>query len=458
MKRVHILLAVACLFGGMPQANALESLRTERFVLDNGLRVVVLRHPRAPIVTHMLWFAAGGADEPKGKSGVAHFLEHMMFKGTPKYPDDSYTKIVERMGGQHNAFTADDFTAYYATVSKEHLEELMALEADRVQHIAPPKNSYASENKVVLEERRMRIDNDVSTRLAEVLDAKLFAPHPYAVPLIGWAKEIEKLGEKDVLDFYHQHYFPENAILLVVGDVDAEQVHKLAVKYYASWSANENADKHNARKWQDPQLDKVYKPIETRDKIVKQPQWQRQYLAPSLGYGEKAQVFPLIVLSDMLCNGNSSILYRALVVEQKIASSVGCGYNPFARGPSQLQMEIIPAPNVTMAQVSQAYEKVIATFLKDKSQQDDRGLAIAKNRLKVEAIYARDGVSGMAFILGQLLMNGYDIDFFNAWPDKISAVTWEEIVHAGTKTLQQSPFITGLISPENKNIRKKTVH
>jgi len=427
------------------QAVALDAMKTQEFTLDNGLKVVVLPHPRAPIVTHMLWFAAGGADEPQGKSGVAHFLEHMMFKGTPKHPKDSYSHLVDGMGGQHNAFTSDDFTAYYATVAKEHLEEIMELESDRVMHIAPPKDSYASERQVVLEERRMRTDNDPSARMAEALDAKMFAPHPYSIPVIGWPQEIAKLGEADVMGFFHQHYVPKNATLLVVGDVDAAQVKALAQKYYGPWMLEKAKESVPARVWKDVAVKKEAIVETLHDNTVKQPQWQRQYMAPSLGYGDKAQVFPLIVMADMLCGGTTSELHRMLVVEQKKASSVSCGYNAFARGPSEFSVEIIPEAGVSAQEIAAIYEKSVAEVLA--MPHEPKTLAQVKSRMQVESIYARDGVSGMAFILGQLLMSGYNISFFNAWSDNIGNVSWDDIVKAGKAVLQSAPYATGVILP-----------
>ena len=443
-KRWVAVLVSSCLLAS--QAQALDDLKTDRFTLENGLRVVVLKHPRAPIVTHMLWFSAGGADEPRGKSGVAHFLEHMMFKGTPKHPDDSYSKIVEGMGGKHNAFTSDDFTAYYATVSKEHLPELMALEADRVMHIAPPKASYPSERDVVLEERRMRTDNNPSARLGEHLDARLLAPHPYAIPVIGWSHEIAALEQKDVMAFYHQHYTPKNAILLLVGDVDVAQAKRLAQRYYAQWRAPVSQTTSKPRIWPDPKPVSHLLPTALYDKTVQQWQWQRQYVAPSFGYGDTKQAFPLIVLSEMLCGGTTSALHKALVVDQKKASSVNCGYSAFARGPAGFEVEIIPEVGVSSAEIASAYEKAVSDFLEQKDAPDV--LLQVQNRLKVESIYARDGVAGMAFVLGQLLMTEYDIDFFNAWPENIMRVRWEDVVKAGRNVLQQAPSATGWILPE----------
>lgn len=427
------------------QAVALDALKTQEFTLDNGLKVVVLPHPRAPIVTHMLWFAVGGADEPKGKSGVAHFLEHMMFKGTPKHPKDSYSRMIDGVGGQHNAFTSDDFTAYYATVAKEHLEKIMELESDRVMHIAPPKDSYASERQVVLEERRMRTDNDPSARMAEALDAKLFAPHPYAIPVIGWPQEIARLEEADVMGFFRQHYVPKNTTLLVVGDVDAAQVKALAQKYYGTWMLDKANEPVPARVWKDVAVQKEAIVETLHDKTVTRPQWQRQYIAPSLGYGDKAQVFPLIVMAEMLCGGTTSELHRMLVVEQKKASSVACGYGAFARGPSEFSVEIIPEAGVSAQEIAALYEKSVAEMLA--MPREPKTLAQVKSRMQVESIYARDGVSGMAFILGQLLMSGYDISFFNAWSENIEDVSWDDIVAAGNAVLQSAPRATGVILP-----------
>lgn len=443
MNKQRIVCLLACMLLAVKPVSALDALKAEKFTLDNGLEVQVLHQPKAPIVTHMLWFFAGGADEPAGKSGVAHFLEHMMFKGTPKHPAGEYEALLERMGGQQNAFTTDDYTAYYATVAKEYLPQVMALESDRFMHIAPAPSSYKGELEVVKEERRMRTDNNPEARLYEALQARLLAPHPYATPVIGWMQEVARLSQRDVLDFFHKHYGPKNAILLLVGDVTLAQAKQLAQKYYGGWKSNAVRAQ---RTWPEPQPLNRAVSLSFKDGNVSQLQWQRQYIAPSLDYGDRHAVFPLIVLTQVMCGSEASALYQQLVVKERKLTSLSCGYDAFARGPGSMRFEMIPAQGVSVAEATHALESAIAVFL-DASEPVD-ALRRAKNSLKVETIYARDGISGMASIFGQLMMLGLGVDFFNDWPQAVSAVQWDAMQRYGREVFTQHPHATGWIEPD----------
>ncbi len=422
---------------------ALEPLKASHFTLNNGLRVEVLYQPKTPIVTHMLWFDAGSRDEASGKSGVAHYLEHMMFKGTKKFPAGKYESIIERLGGQQNAFTTNDYTAYYATVAREKLPKVMELESDRIQHLAPAQDSYAGELQVVMEERRMRTDNDPSARLGEVLQARLFAPHPYGIPVIGWMHEVAKLTPKDVMTFYHHYYQPYNAVLLLVGDITPQDAKLLAQRYYGGWRITAHPMK---RKWSSPQPLKTYMPLALKDNNVSQPQWQRLYAAPSLGYGNKNQVFPLIVLTHMLCGSEAGKLYQELVVKQKIATSLSCSYNAFMRGSGSLEFSMIPAKNISLSKAAKALDAALLHEIE--GEVDIQAFARAKNSLKVETIYARDSISGMAFVYGQLMMLALGADFFNGWADAIMKVQWSQVQSAAREVIISGHSVTGWVLPD----------
>ncbi|MDP4593178.1 MAG: insulinase family protein, partial [Beijerinckiaceae bacterium] len=212
-----------------------------QFKLDNGLEVLVIPDHRAPVVTHMIWYRNGSADDPLMKSGIAHFLEHLMFKGTHKHPKGEFSDMVAELGGQENAFTSYDFTAYYQRVPKEHLQVMMDFEADRMSNLVLTDEIVAPERDVVLEERRMRTDNDPGQQLGEEMNAALYAHHPYGTPIIGWNHEIEQLGRQDALDYYGRFYTPENAILIVAGDVDEASVRSLAEATYGKIPARGEA-------------------------------------------------------------------------------------------------------------------------------------------------------------------------------------------------------------------------
>lgn len=439
MKRFFSCLMVFLLLAGTSSA---EGLKASGFTLGNGLEVQVVEYHRAPVVTHMLWFRTGAADDPKGISGVAHYLEHMMFKGTKTVPDGEYTRRIERLGGEHNAFTGADFTAYYVTIAKEHLATVMELEADRIQNLAPV--GFDSEREVIIEERRMRIDNQPQALLGEKMAATLFAGHPYGIPIIGWKEEMAKLTAADVMAYYRTHYYPGAAVLVLVGDITLEEARKLAEKYYGNWSVTTVPE----RVWPEYSLLAKAQRVQFSHPEVRQPIWSREYPAPSLVYGEKTQAFPLMLLGDLLGDGNSSWLYRRLVVERKLAVEAAASYSPFTLGPATFGVTLVPAQGVGMEALEAAYQEELQSFLNQEIP--PRDLERVKNNLKAAAVYLRDGVQGQAYILGQLLMLGYDADFFANWTKQIDAVTADDLKAAATAVLQENHAVTGLLLPERK--------
>lgn len=232
MSGVALVKPTAAFAKAGPSADIRIAPNLESFTLENGLQVVVIPDRRAPVVTHMIWYKVGSADEPEGQSGVAHFLEHLMFKGTTDYPDGIFSKMVAERGGQENAFTSTDYTAYFQRVAKEHLPLMMKLEADRMEHLVLTEDVVAPERDVVLEERRMRVDSEPGSRLREALNAITFVNHPYGSPVIGWESEIEALNKDSALAFYDRFYTPNNAVLVVAGDVDVDDVRRIATETY----------------------------------------------------------------------------------------------------------------------------------------------------------------------------------------------------------------------------------
>jgi len=223
------------------------------FHLENGLEVVIIPDHRAPVVTHMIYYRNGAADDPPGKSGIAHFLEHLMFKGTETNPKGSFSKIVADVGGQENAFTSYDYTAYYQRVAKEHLGRMMALECDRMMGLVLEGPEVLSERDVVIEERKMRTDSDPAAQLQESLMATLYVHHPYGTPVIGWGHEIVELGREDALAYYRRFYRPDNAILIVAGDVEEGEVRRLAEETYGKVRPG-NGGKPERRRVREPEI------------------------------------------------------------------------------------------------------------------------------------------------------------------------------------------------------------
>ncbi|MFO1243438.1 MAG: pitrilysin family protein [Rickettsiales bacterium] len=428
---------------------ALSKITSSTFTLKNGLKVVVIPQHRIPAVAHIIFFHAGSSDDPPGHSGVAHYLEHMMFKGTKKYPEGQYDHIIERMGGTQNAFTSRDMTAYYAVVASEHLEKVMELESDRFENWQPSEKTFRSERDVITEERRTRVDNDPSAQLGEAILAALYRNHPYHTPLIGWMHEIQRLGLEDIERFFRGHYSPNNAMLLLVGDITPEKAKTLAEKYYNNWKKTPLLPR--IMREEPPRI--TAETIVLKHPEVRQPQWSRTYDAPSLLYGDKSLVVPLIVLEQVLGGGQTSLLYQELVVKRKIATDADADYSGYTIGPSPFSVDITPAASVTFDQIDAAYRDVLRDV--KLNGVDPAALARAKNLMKASSIYSRDGLERLAFNIGQLYMLGLDENWLENWPEIIDAVTNDQIKQAATSVLVNDLSITAYLLPKAEaNARK----
>jgi zinc protease len=411
------------------------------FTLDNGLQVVVIENRRAPVVTHMVWYKVGAADEPAGKSGIAHFLEHLMFKGTPTYPDGRFSEIVARNGGQENAFTSQDYTGYYQTVAADRLELMMTLEADRMTNLVLSDAIIEPERQVVLEERRARVENNPGAVLSEQVGAATWLNHPYRLPVIGWEHEIAALTRDQIIDFYRHWYAPNNAILVVAGDVDAGQVRALAERHYGPIPRGDvpqrlrpsEPPQHGARE------------VVHRDARVEQPGWSRRYLAPSYSAGASEHAYPLEVLSEILGGGTTSRLYRALVVDGDLAASAGAWYTADDLDMGTFGVAYSPRPGVDMAKATQALEAEIAKLLADGVTGDE--VARARQRLIDGTVFARDSLDTAARVFGAALTSGQTVADVEAWPQRIAAVTAEQVNAAARAILRPDSSTTGILLP-----------
>ncbi|MFP6741562.1 MAG: pitrilysin family protein [Alphaproteobacteria bacterium] len=413
----------------------------ETFTLDNGMEVVVVPNHRAPVVVHMVWYRTGSADDPVGKSGVAHFFEHLMFKGTPTVPDGEFSAIVSRNGGNQNAFTGHDYTAYFQKVAKDRLALVMALEADRMVNLVLTDDVVLSERKVVLEERRSRTDNEPSALFGEQLDAARYLAHPYGIPVIGWAHEIATLTTDDALAFYRRYYAPDNAILVIAGDVTMAEVRPLAEQTYGAVPAAGIAPRR--RPQEPPHL--AARRVEFKDPRVRQPEWRRSYLAPSYTAGASEHAYALQVLAELFGGSSTSRLYRSLVIEQKVAASAGAWYNATSLDQTLFGFWASPSQGVNMAVVEAAMDAEIERLLADGVDGDD--VERVKARLVREAVYARESLSTAARIFGAALSIGYTVDDVEAWPERITAVTVDQVNAAARAVLVPETSVTGLLLP-----------
>jgi zinc protease len=412
------------------------------FRLDNGLSVVVIPDHRAPVVTHMVWYRNGSADDPPGKSGIAHFLEHLMFKGTKLHPQGQFSEVVTELGGQENAFTGNDYTAYFQRVAKEHLGVMMEFEADRMTGLALTDEVVAPEREVVMEERRMHCDADPGAQLNEAVQATLFTHHPYGVPIIGWSHEIEGLNRTDALDYYHRFYTPENAILIVAGDVEADEVRRLATLSYGKISP-----RGEPPRWQGPREPAAVarRLVTLNDEKVEQPSWQRCYVAPSFRIARPGEAEALEILAHLLGGGQTSLLYRSLVLDQQIAVAAGAHYMGTALDETRFFLYAMPSPGVTMQALDVAIDGVLARFITDGV--DANALERAKTRLVADAIYAQDSQAMLARWYGSALATGLTMEDVRQWPARIEAVEPASIIAAATKYLDHRKSVTGYLLP-----------
>jgi zinc protease len=413
----------------------------ETFTLDNGLQVVVIPNHRVPVVTHMIWYRVGAADEPAAQTGIAHFLEHLMFKGTPSYPAGEFSATVARIGGQENAFTSYDFTAYYQTVALDRLERVMAMEADRMNNLVLSEEDVRTERDVILEERRMRVDNNPASRLYEQASAVQFLNHPYRLPVIGWEHDIRKLSREQALAFYQAYYAPNNAILVVAGDITAAQLKPLAEKYYGALPREPEI----VRTWTDEPPQLAARSIAMRDPRVRQPSWGRGYVAPSYIWGDTQHAYALQVLAEILGGTENSRLYRRLVVEEKLAVSAGAAYSPTMRGPSTFNFYASPRDGQDLDRMQAEIEREIAALLADGVTEDE--VDKAKARLRAQAIYARDSLTTGANVLGRALAIGQSVDEVEAWPERIAAVTATGVTEAARAVLANERSVSTFLYP-----------
>ena len=410
------------------------------FRLANGLEVVVIPDHRTPVVTHMVWYRNGSADDPIGKSGIAHFLEHLMFKGTEKHPQGEFSNVVAELGGQENAFTSVDYTAYYQRVAKEHLETVMAFEADRMQGLVLSDDVVGPERDVVIEERRMRTDTDPGAQLGEAVAATLFTQHPYGKPIIGWMHEIEGLNREDALAYYRRFYTPANAILVVAGDVTADEVRRVAEKTYGQIEAPAEAPVRTRPQEPDP---RAARRVSLADPKVEQPSLQRAWLVPSYLTAKPGEAEALDVLVQILGAQSTGRLHRRLVVEKRVAVAAGGWYQGTAVDRSRLMIYAVPRPGVTLEALEKDIEDVIAAFV-DKGV-DEKELARAKTRLIADTVYAQDSQASLARIYGSTLAIGGTVADVTKWPGDIEAVTAEDVRQVAAKWLDKRLAVTGYL-------------
>ncbi len=427
------------------------STKVAHFTLANGLELVVLPDHRAPVVTHMIWYKVGAADETPGKSGLAHFLEHLMFKGTAKNPIGHFSQTVALIGGQENAFTSSDYTGYYQRVPREKLKTVMEFEADRMTGLVLTDEVVLPERDVILEEQNQRVANNPRARLGEQIDAALYLNHPYGKPVIGWRHEMEKLSREDAIAFYKRFYGPNNAVVVLAGDIDPQEARVFAESTYGTVARR--TDLPPRIRPQEPKPAAV-RSLTLADPRVEQPSLSRGYLVPSFVTAQRGESEALEVLGHILGTGSNSRLYRALVVDKGIAVSVGAWYDSSALDDTKFGIYGAPRPGTTLPQLEAEIDGVIAQFIADGVSAEE--LERAKTKLIADSVFAQDNQATLARWYGTSLMTGSTVEDVQTWPDRIRAVTADQVRDAARKWLVKTRAVTGYLikdtsSPQPEN-------
>ncbi|MFN3723060.1 MAG: M16 family metallopeptidase [Paracoccaceae bacterium] len=414
------------------------------FRLDNGLEVVVIEDHRAPVVTQMVWYRTGAADEAPGRSGIAHFLEHLMFKGTDTLAPGEFSATVEAQGGEDNAFTSWDYTAYFQRVAADRLDLMMRIESDRMRNLQLSEDDIATERAVIIEERKQRTDSSPAALLQEQMRAAQFLNHPYGIPIIGWQHEMEALDRQAALDHYARFYAPNNAILVVAGDVTPQNVRAMAEAHYGPLTPSD-AIADRARPSEPPQI--AERRLTLTDQRVSEPYVLRSYLAPERDPGDQEQAAALTILAELLGgSGQTSLFAQALQFGDKpVAVYASAFYDATALDQSTFGLVVVPMPGVDLAVAEAAMDTVIADFIETGPDADD--FARIKTQIRASQIYARDNIDGLARRYGEALAVGLTVKDVQNWPAVLDAVTAEQVQDAARKVLDRNRAVTGWLTP-----------
>ncbi|MFW6024657.1 MAG: M16 family metallopeptidase [Dichotomicrobium sp.] len=413
------------------------------YTLDNGMQIVVIPDNRAPVVTHMVWYKVGGADEPPGDSGIAHFLEHLMFKGTETLAPGEFSKTVARWGGQDNAFTSQDVTAYFQRIPKDRLADVMRMEADRMANLRLDEESVRTERDVILEERRMRVDNDPSSILQEQAKAALYVAHPYGIPIIGWETEIRELDQQDAIAFYERFYAPNNAVLVVSGDVAPEEVLSLARQSYGEIPRRDEVGRGVRPVEPEPRTPRE---VTLKDARAAKPSLYRYYLVPSYASDSGLEAEALELLMRIVGENPTGRLYQELVVEQKLATTAGGWYSGTTRDYGSLGLYAVATPESDLDEIEDAVNRIVGDIAENGVSEDE--LERARRAAIAELVYNYDSQTSMARIYGYALATGRSVEDIANHPQRLAKVSMEDVAAAAKKYLQAERSVTAKLIPD----------
>lgn len=428
---------------GLPLVADAEETVTST-TLENGLEIVVIEDHRAPLVVHMLWYKAGSADETPGVSGVAHYLEHLLFKATETAESGEFSRVVAENGGTDNAFTSYDYTAYFQRIARDKLGLMMRYEADRMENLLLSEEDAATELQVILEERNQRVENDPRALAREQHDAAQYMNHRYGTPVIGWMHEMESLTREDARAFYDLYYAPNNAVLVVAGDVTPGEVVALARDTYGAIPA-ETALPERFRPKEPPQ--RAERRLSYSDPRVSQPYLSRSYLAPERDSGAQEDAAALVYLAELLGGSNfTSVLGQALQFDNQVAVFSSAGYGGTSLDDTSFGVSVVPLPGVTLAEAEAAMDAAIADFLA--TGPDPERIEALRTQFRASEVYARDDVQGLAERYGRALTQGLTAEDVQAWPEVLQQVTADDILRVAREVLVPSRAVTSYVTPK----------
>jgi len=438
MTNCVFVLSFALLAWAAPAQAAVFSPQT--FTLSNGLQVVIVTNRLSPAVAQMVWYKVGAIDDLVDRSGTAHYLEHMMFKGTQEVPAGAFSQILAAQGGDENAFTTHDTTAYHEIVAADRLALVMQLEADRMRNLTLLPDEATPELAVVLSERQERTDNNPAGLFQEKMAAALFGKQPYGRPVIGWRKDIERIAPLDAMRFYRAHYAPNNAVLVVSGNVEVSEVLRLASGTFGRLPAQPVAPRPTFGALAVPRQ----KRVEMQDSRVTQPSFIQMISMPSAKQDQR-RADALEVLAELLSGGEVGLLYQHFVVQKNSASGIDASYDSLSLGPTLFSLSATPSPK----QDVRALEVQVKSFLHRLAAKgvSSRDVAAAKQRMEDSAIFARDRLMAPAQILGRALAVGEPLASVENWPERIRAVTVDDVNKALSAVLARPYQVTGILEP-----------
>ncbi len=443
VRRRHALFFFFALVGLFGSASARAAVFSPTsFTLSNGLQIIVVPNPIAPVVSQMVWYKVGSSDEKRGEYGLAHYLEHLMFRGTTTIPPGDFSKMIAAQGGEDNAFTSYDYTSYFEEVAADRLPMIMQMEADRMHNLKIMAETALPELQVVLDERQQRTDNNPEGRFIEKLDHHFMPHHPYGRPVIGWKKGIEKFTALDAQKFYKAHYAPNNAVVVISGAVKVEDVMRLAAAIYGPLPRRSIEQR--------PPLPPAPLPKTTRlvetDAGIDQPQLIWRLSAPSYATQKGSEAYAYEVLAEALDGGDSGVLYQKLAMTKGLASLIETSYDPDARGGTSFTIAASPQPGKSPELLEQALRQEIAA--RAATGLEAEVVERAKKRLERSALFAREGLLFPGYAFGMAVTTGHKVSDVESWPERIRAVTVDQVNTALRDLASTQHQTLGLLLPD----------